>query len=508
MGDKSYRSALVALCTALIPATADAQNVAADRIDAIERQIRNLQSDLQQLKNELGEAKQQLRQSRSEAQRAKEEALQAQAAAERARQDAVRAATAESQPAQAVAQAQAAAAAPQAAAASEGIKVGMPGGRPTISTSDGRMSFAIGTLVQFDMGGYFQNPNPNTQFPQLNDGVNLRRGRLYFVGKFDDFTLNITPDFGGSPDGSPTLFEANLNYAGIKPVTATVGYFHPYVSLEDATFPGNSLFLERPSIINIERSVAAGIQNTLLNGEQLGFIGRLAARPYHDEDWNLHAGFSGQTVFHPNVNANGTPGVSRTTLTFADFPELRIDFNDLVDTGPLSARGASVYGGELGANWRNFLVQGEYYQIGVTQSKLPGVPSPRLGFNGGYVEGSWVLTGEPHPYDAERAAWGRPKVDHPFSLEDGGIGAWELAARYSTVSLDSNVVPGVAQSVTGGIYGGQQQIAALALSWYPNDWVRFMLQFQHTNVDKLNSAGKVQIGQHFETLAGRAQVAF
>ena len=536
MGDKSYRSALVALCTALIPATADAQNVAADRIDAIERQIRNLQSDLQHLKNELGEAKQQLRQSRSEAQRAKEEALQAQAAAERARQDAVRAATAESQPAQAVAQAQAAAAAPQAAAASEGIKVGMPGGRPTISTSDGRMSFAIGTLVQFDMGGYFQNPNPNTQFPQLNDGVNLRRGRLYFVGKFDDFTLNITPDFGGSPDGSPTLFEANLNYAGIKPVTATVGYFHPFVSLEDATFPGNLLFLERPSIINIERGVAAGIQrasvgvkastedyfasayltgpvfgaqkNTLLNGEQLGFIGRLAARPYHDEDWNLHAGFSGQTVFHPNVNANGTPGVSRTTLTFADFPELRIDFNDLVDTGPLSARGASVYGGELGANWRNFLVQGEYYQIGVTQSKLPGVPSPRLGFNGGYVEGSWVLTGEPHPYDAERAAWGRPKVDHPFSLEDGGIGAWELATRYSTVSLDSNVVPGVAQSVTGGIYGGQQQIAALALSWYPNDWVRFMLQFQHTNVDKLNSAGKVQIGQHFETLAGRAQVAF
>jgi hypothetical protein len=35
-----------------------------------------------------------------------------------------------------------------------------------------------------------------------------------------------------------------------------------------------------------------GAQNpTLLNGERVGFIGRLAARPYHDEDWNLHAGF-------------------------------------------------------------------------------------------------------------------------------------------------------------------------------------------------------------------------
>src|SRR6202007_3388445 len=157
-------------------------------------------------------------------------------------------------------------------------------------------------------------------------------------------------------------FEANINYTGINPVTATLGYFHPFVSLEDATFPGDLLFLERPSIISIERSVAAGIQRaslganaiaedyfasayltgplfgaqnpTLLNGEQVGFIGRLAARPYHDEDWNLHAGFSGQTVFHPNINANGTPGVSRTTLTFGDFPELRIDFSQLASLCP------------------------------------------------------------------------------------------------------------------------------------------------------------------------------
>jgi len=46
-----------------------------------------------------------------------------------------------------------------------------------------------------------------------------------------------------------------------------------------------------------------------------------------------------------------------------------------------------------------------------------------------------------------------------------------------TVSLDSNVVPGVPQSVTGGIYG-----VGFGLSWYPNDCVQFMLQFQHTNV--------------------------
>jgi phosphate-selective porin OprO and OprP len=540
MGTKSrhgYRACgvVVAVCAAVLPVVADAQDTAIERIEAIERQIRGLQSELQRLKGELGQAKQQLRQSRSEAQRAQEEAREAREAAERGRQNAVKAATAEAQATRAAAQA-AAAASPAAAAASEGVKIGMPEGRPTITTTAGRLSFAIGALAQFDMGGYFQNPNPSTQFPQLNNGVNLRRGRIYLVGRFDDFRVNITPDFGGSPDGTPTLFEANLNYAGIKPITATVGYFHPFVSLEDATYPADLLFLERPSIINIERGIAAGIQraslgakastedysasayltgpvfgaqkNSLLNSEQLGFIGRLTARPYHDQDWNLHAEFSGQTVFHPNVNASGTPGVSRTTLSLGDEPELRIAFDQLVDTGPLSARGASVYGGGVGGNWRNFLVQGEYYQIGITQSKLPGVPAPRLGFNGGYVEGSVVLTGEPHPYESARAAWGRPKVDRPFSVADGGIGAWEIAARYSTVDLNSNVVAGVSQNVTGGIYGGRQQIAALGLSWYPNDWLRFMLQFQHVDVNKLNSAGTVQIGQRFETLAARAQATW
>src|SRR3984893_9730543 len=547
--DRFY-GGVAAVCATVLPVVAHAQDAATDRIGASERQMRALQSEherqtrtfqteLQRLKSELGEAKHQLSQSQTEAQRDREAARQAREAADQARQDAAKAATAEARATQAAAQAQAAAAAPPAAAAPgfAGFKVGMPEGRPTIASADGSMSFAIGGLWQIDMGGYFQNPSPTTQFPQLTTpGVNLRRGRLYFVAKYDDFRVNITPDFGGSPDGTPTLYEANVNYTGIKPVTATVGYTHPFVSLEDATYPGNLLFLERPSIINIERSVAAGIQRaslganaatedyfasayvtgplfgaqrtTLLNGEQVGLIGRLATRPYHDDDWNLHAEFDGQMALHPNVNANGRPGVSRTTVTLEDFPEQRIDFNPLVSTGPLSARSANVYGGALGASWRNFLLQGEYYQISLNQSRLPGVPSPRLGFNGGYVEGGWVMTGEPIPYDIARAAWTRPKVYHPFSLEDGGIGAWELAARYSTVSLDSNVVPGVPQSVTGGIYGGQQQIAALALSWYPNDWLRFMLQFQYVDVSKLNSAGTVQIGQRFETLAARAQATW
>jgi phosphate-selective porin OprO/OprP len=549
MGKKMHRGcgAVVTLCAVILPAAAEAQQTPADRIEAIERQIKNLQGELQSLKKELGDAKQQLQQSRSETQRSKEEARQAREAAEQARQDAVKAATAESQATQAAAQAQAALAAPPPTPpiAGKGIEVGFPGGRPTISTSDGRISFAIGNQTQFDYGGYFQNPTPTTQFPHLNDGVNLRRERIFFVAKYDDWTLNVTPDFGGSPDGNNTsqyLYEANLNYTGIKPVTATIGYFKPWFSLYDSQSSNDFLLMERPSIIEIARNVAAGDTRAsfgakastdryfvsgyltgsqygaqtsdLLNGEQVGTVGRLAGRPYYDNDWNVHLDLSGEYVFHPAINLTGTtPNVNQHTFDLQDRPEDRAaDMNRLISTGNLSINNVGVYGGEVGVNWRNFLVQGGFYHIGEDQQKLVSQPAPHLDFHGGYVEGGWVLTGEPIRYSTGAAAFARPKVASPFGLTDDGfetgIGAWEIGARWSVMNLNSNVTPGVSQSVTGGIFGGLQQIFGVALSWYPNDWVRFYLQFQYSQIDKLNSAGTAQIGQHFETLAGRMQVAF
>jgi phosphate-selective porin OprO/OprP len=552
MGGKSrtrdHGWALAAFCAAITPGVAVAQNVPIERIEAIERQIRGLTGELQRLKSELGDAKQQLKQSRGEAQRSKEEARQAREAANQARQDATRASSAEAQAAQAAARAQAAAAAPPPQVASKGVEVGFPGGRPTISALDGRMSFAIGTQTQFDMGTYFQNPKPATQFPDLNSGVNLRRGRIFFVAKYDDFTFNITPDVGGSPDGpltSQNLYEANLNFTGFKPVTATVGYFKPWFSLYDSQSSNDFLLMERPSIVEIARNVAAGDArasggikastdrffasaygtgapfgaqtSSLLNGEQVGMVGRVAGRPYYDEDWNVHLDFSGEYVFHPNINntvtaTTGLPGVSRTVFNLQDRPELRIDMNRLISTGNLSVSNLNVYGGEAAINWRNLLVQGGYFHIGETQSKLPGQPAPDLNFGGGYVEAGWNITGEPFRYNVGAAAFARPKVDDPFRIDENGfspgVGAWQLAARWSVMNLNSNVTPGVSQTRTGGIFGGYQQIFGAALSWYPNDWVRLELQFQYSMVDKLNAAGTVQIGQQFESLAGRVQVAF
>lgn len=108
------------------------------------------------------------------------------------------------------------------------------------------------------------------------------------------------------------------------------------------------LLLERPAIIDIARKLAAGgsrasagfklstdryffssyltgakygQNSTSLNGEQLGFAGRVAGRPYYDKDWNVNLGMSGQAVFHPNLMKSGTPFVSQETLTLQVQPE-------------------------------------------------------------------------------------------------------------------------------------------------------------------------------------------
>src|ERR1700747_1487796 len=168
--DRFY-GGVAAVCTAVLPVGADAPGAAPDRSGAIERQMRVLQSEherqmrtfqteLQHLKSELGEATRQLRQSQTEAQRDLEEARQAREAADQARQDAAKAATAEAHATQAAAQARGAAgAAPPAVAAAApagpgfgGFEVGMPLGRPTIASADGRMSFAIGGVWQVQWG--------------------------------------------------------------------------------------------------------------------------------------------------------------------------------------------------------------------------------------------------------------------------------------------------------------------------------------------------------------------
>ena len=205
-------------------------------------------------------------------------------------------------------------------------------------------------------------------------------------------------------------------------------------------------------------------------------------------------------------------GAARYPVTLQERPELRVDGTRLVSTGGIDAEHAYTVGGEGAFQFRNFFVQGEYeyYTIDRRNSVLSDPD-----FHGYYVEGSWVITGEKRKYNMSTFAFDAPPIDHPFDFHNHTWGAWELAARYS--DLDLNYHEGAfGQAIPlDGVRGGEQQIYSASLSWYLNPIVRFVLEYQHVDVDRLSPSGTTfltptgaQIGQNYDTIAIRSQLAF
>ena len=212
------------------------------------------------------------------------------------------------------------------------------------------------------------------------------------------------------------------------------------------------------------------------------------------------------------------PGGIRS-ITLADRPELRVDPTQILSTGaslgtaanPLT--NAQVYGGGGIASWRNFLVDGEYYQINVNRQGLA-----TNSFEGGYIEGSWILTGEQKKYSPPAGTYLRPVPEHPFLPFDGSCcGAFELAARYSTIDLNDNFVPRPPPG-SNSVGGGQQTVYAVGFNWYPNANMRFMFDYLHGKINKRFSTAAgggitgtppgTPVGGQFDAVVMRTQVAF
>lgn len=417
--------------------------------------------------------------------------------------------------------------------------ISLKDGRPTFQTADKDFTASLRMLAQLDSAYYIQDNDPvgaaNGQ--DLSSGTNFRRARFGIEGTlFRSWDYAFTGEFGGSgAEGNASLQQAWLQYSGLKPVLIRAGAFRPNVGLEDATGSGDTLFLERSSVSEITSQIAGadgreGISATYAPGtadvpgrlfaqiaytrdkinsnaatefdEQQGATGRIAGLVYTDPTVNILLGVNGSYTWDlPDASAG--PG-SASNVRFRDRPELRVDGTYLIDTGNLNAQSAYHYGVDGGLNYKGIYAEAGYFRVGADERGSSRDPE----FSGYYVQGSWVITGEPRRYDYRTASWRVPKVTNPLTGgADSGWGAWEVAARYSAIDLNENPgAPGVAASAAN-LRGGEQTITSAILNWYPNTAVRLGLEYQYVGVDRLSSAG-AQIGQDYQALAARIQFGF
>lgn len=221
------------------------------------------------------------------------------------------------------------------------------------------------------------------------------------------------------------------------------------------------IFLNTGSFSNVGEAKDQ-IENT--NGVDL--TGRLTWLPkYSEEDRSLvHLGFS--LSHRVRDDDKDDPSAS-----FRSRPESRLTEDFLVETGAFLNHRQEVAG--LEAAWRKgpLSLQGEYVHVFVDADE-------NVDFDGWYVSGSWVLTGEMRTYSRTGGLFAGIRPERTFQPAKRGWGAWELATRYSAVDLNDR-----------SVHGGKERNVTLGLNWYLKRKVRLMINYIHARVkDRLNPA--------------------
>ena len=239
---------------------------------------------------------------------------------------------------------------------------------------------------------------------------------------------------------------------------------------------------------------------------QWGWQGRLTGLPLYEEE--------GRKLLHLGISygyRNGMNNLATSPFRLMQLrarPELRDDVPDgsasgaqvvpnansnrLIDTGTIAAASEYILGLELYQIWGPFSVQAEYGwnfvngAVGANPTGLTFNPAITPGqnyiFSGGYVQLAYTLTGENRGYDKKIGTLARyyygpngPYTNAWFVRDENGrlnvgTGAWEIAARYSYVDLNSG-------TGLNRIQGGRLDGLSLALNWYLNRNMNLMIDW-------------------------------
>jgi len=394
-----------------------------------------------------------------------------------------------------------------------------------LESEDGNYSLGFSGLIQTDVGFYAQESqggNATTQslIPDFNSGSNIRRAVLGVSGTIlDDFLYAFSYDFHDT--GSAGVRSAVVVYRGLDPVWLIVGQQNNAIGLEASTHAEQRSFIEAslqsafafgpgtPSlgIAALNRSQHHYLRFGII-GEQLGtqgdsdegwgIHGRAAWAPIAERTEAIHLGVSGYWRYPTTTRGAGNIGNS-TLVDFGSAAEIKVDERRILDTGNISDIDHYYYGGlEAAAVYGPFSVQAEYGRAGIARSNDRLTD---LNFDGYYVFGSYFLTGESRNYFPRFGAFWRVNPKEPLSLSKNQWGAWELAARFSHLNLND----GVGNLATGGIRGGKGSSYTIGINWYMNAFVRMMLNYVHTETDKLSPTG-LQEGTTVNAVGLRMQV--
>ncbi len=307
----------------------------------------------------------------------------------------------------------------------------------------------------------------------LDNNLEVRRARLSMRADFaKDWRLSLDYDLANENRRYQSLW---LRYRGIDNWQFSLGQFLEPFSLESATSSNRIPFMERslantfvPSI-NLgfaanhwgrNWGISAGVfweshleeDNQIESEKGRGITARASYAPIKQPDQVLHLGLS-TSARQPEAD---------NQLRFRRYPESRLANNRLVDTRRIRHVDDYVTAGlEIGIEYHNLLAQAEYIRTHVDRSRHYSSEQ----FDGGYITVSYLLHGKRSRYSARSGAFGEV-------AQQSKQQAWEIAARYSLLNLNGDIIK-----------GGKQHNTTLGVNWYPLKNTRVMLNYLHSQAE-------------------------
>jgi len=404
-----------------------------------------------------------------------------------------------------------------------GVRVSLDEGGFELRSKDGRFEFGFGGRLHAD--GTLHVGDTPSNIPggpnrDATDGTEVRRARLVaHATVYEDWHWVGEVDFA---DNNAAVKDFALTYSGLDGVRLSVGHqkqpFSLALEMSSNDLPFTERSIDNALIVSaVDRAIgfraevhgehwfaAAGIFGESVEpandnaDEGWGAAGKVVFAPILEEDRLVHLGIRG--AFRRPETDNESIRFRGETTNMSNFR--------IVDTGSLEdVQNVILFGPEAGVVFGPFSVVGEYNHAILQRNGLRQVE-----FEGGHVAATWSLTGESRAaaYTIKTGEFKRLRPREDFSLRSGGLGAWELGARFAYVNLND----GGPSSAPEAVSGGKQQRISAALNWYPNYNVRFMLGYEHVlqaDVAGPPSSSRVEItkeGEGLNIFTFRTQLAF
>lgn len=364
-----------------------------------------------------------------------------------------------------------------------------------------RFWFRIGGQVAQDWVFFAEDRRVEAQFGNFQDGTDFRTARFALSG----FVPAATPPGVELDEKRGIAFRAEYDFAPADgeirdlfvelrglPIIDNLGAGHfiePF-GLESVTRSKYATFVERSLTSILTPGRNAGVlwsknSDDKTQSYALGFFRETDERGRGLEDGESI--FTGRATWAP-LFANDGRQVAHLGLAyrFARPPDSMVRFSGtpevdlaptVVDTGPIIGVDRTHSVGLEGAVILGPLsAQGEYVLVAVERNRGDDAL-----LQAGYVTVSYFLTGECRRYQNGRFGRVYPKTSI-FEIGSGpreedrvpGFGAWELAARWSTIDLDDGDVQG----------GDIDHEVTLGLNGYLNANTRLFFDYVNSQLDE------------------------